>query len=110
MCNQSSTRDENKKGIDLEAPPVGFSELAPSIGFHLRWSRVVKTVQIKAATSGLLRGSIAAPSSSSRESFAAKSGGPVIKTILDEVSGSAKPGEVLAMMGPSGKQPESIEW
>ena len=60
----------------------------------------MKTVQVKEATSGLLKGSIAGPANTSRES-SAKSG-PVIKTILDEVSGSSKPGEVLAMMGPSG--------
>jgi hypothetical protein len=96
MCEST-----DKKEIDIESPPEGISA---AHGFHLRWSRVFKTVQVKEATSGLLRGSIAAPSASSRESFAAKSGGPVIKTILDEVSGSAKPGEVLAMMGPSGKQ------
>jgi hypothetical protein len=101
--------ESTKKDIDIEAPPEGISEQTPSTGFHLRWSRVFKTVQVKENNSGLLRGSIAAPSGSSRESFAAKSGGPVIKTILDEVSGSAKPGEVLAMMGPSGKKRASSD-
>ena len=83
---------------DVEAPPL--QDASRTSGFHVRWSRLVKTVQVKEATSGLLKGSIAGPANSSRKSSA--NSGPVNKTILDEVSGSSKPGEVLAMMGPSG--------
>jgi hypothetical protein len=38
-------------------------------GLYLRWSRIIKTVTIKADNSGLLRGSIAAPTKESNESF-----------------------------------------
>jgi hypothetical protein len=70
-------------------------------GYFLRWSRIEKMVEVKESNSGLLRGSIAAPTGQSKASFA-KSAGPVTKTILSKVSGCAAPGEVLAMMGPSG--------
>lgn len=51
--------------------------------------------------SGLIRASIAAPPSSSPD--AKKKGLTTnMKTILNEVSGTAAPGEILALMGPSG--------
>jgi ABC-type protease/lipase transport system fused ATPase/permease subunit len=86
--------------VDLEDPPPSEDASNTSGSFHMRWSRLVKTVQVKETKEGLMRGSISSPAKSSRESLTKS--GPVIKTILDEVSGSAKPGEVLAMMGPSG--------
>jgi hypothetical protein len=64
----------------------------------LRWSRISKTVAVKESNSGLLRTSIAAPTTpTSRKSF--PKSGTTEKTILDCVSGCAAPGEVLAMMG-----------
>ena len=53
---------------------------------------------MKEVNAGLLRSSIAAPSPSEES----RKSGPQIKTILNQVSGSAIPGEVLALMGPSG--------
>ena len=64
---------------------------------YLRWSRLQKTVTIKESNSGLLRSSIAAPTAASMDAF--KKQGTSQKVILDEVSGCAAPGEVLAMMG-----------
>jgi ABC-type multidrug transport system ATPase subunit len=69
-------------------------------GLTLRWSRLEKTVQVSEVNTGLLRGSIAAPSMRSMSEV--RKTGPILKTILSEVSGYAEPGQVLAMMGPSG--------
>lgn len=90
---------ENHSNTDVEAnPPRDLP--SQNFGFHLRWSRIVKKVQVKELSSGLLRGSIASQTAGSRDSLSRAC--PVVKTILDEVSGSAEPGEVLALMGPSG--------
>lgn len=85
--------------LDLEDPPPSHDASNMHVCFHMRWSRVVKKVHVKEIAEGLMRGSISTTTKSLRGSTKS---GPVIKTILDEVSGSAKPGEVLAMMGPSG--------
>lgn len=105
------------------------------IGYHLRWARLQKTVEVKDISGGLLRGSIISrppklqaastlkeegpPSevainntkkdSSSRlnslrerSSRGTSASVPNKRVILDQVSGDAAPGEVVAAMGPSG--------
>lgn len=87
-------------------------------GKHLRWTRITKSVEIKDTNTGLLRGSIAAAAivettdiedqvtsnakSSNQQESTGDSNKVNMKTILHQVSGSAAPGEVLALMGPSG--------
>lgn len=102
ICATSSTMSCNEQphiDLDLEDPPPSDDTSNMHGRFHMRWSRLVKKVQVKETTEGLMRGSISTPTQSSRRSTKS---GPSIKAILEEVSGSAKPGEVLAMMGASG--------
>jgi ABC-type multidrug transport system ATPase subunit len=81
----------------------------------LRWSRLSKTVQVQEATSGLMRGSIAGPrrhdvkkEDGTDDETKPGSSGPVIKTILNSVSGYAAPGHCLALIGPSGSGKTSL--
>jgi len=91
---------EPKLNEQESATDDGESEIVGKKGLNLRWSRLSKKVEIQEQNSGLLRSSIATPSQESREELA-RTATP-IKTILNDVSGMASPGEILALMGPSG--------
>ncbi|GAX20870.1 ATP-binding cassette, subfamily G (WHITE), member 1 [Fistulifera solaris] len=85
---------QEEQGIETIASPSANG------GFHLRWSRIQKTVTIKDTATGLSgRASIGgtkAPETTSK------------KTILSNCSGAAAPGQVLAIMGPSGAGKTSL--
>lgn len=94
--------------VVVEEKDVALGDGNPKDGIFLRWSRITKCVAIKTDSLGLMRGSIAESGTSSREDFQTKirrmsverkSEKKQVKTILDEVSGYAAPGEILAMMG-----------
>ncbi len=90
-----SPQEEQQRGIESIASPSSSNG-----GFHLRWSRIQKTVTVKDTATGLSgRASIGgtkAPETTSK------------KTILSNCSGSAAPGQVLAIMGPSGAGKTSL--
>lgn len=78
-------------------------------GKHLRWARITKSVELKDESRGLLRGSIADTAHTKNVVADVEEGGKstqkvanTTKVILNKVSGSASPGQVLALMGPSG--------
>ena len=85
--------------------------VSSSIPITLRWSRLQKTVQVVESKSGLIKGSIAGKPPTldfDTESQSSGASGPVIKTVLNQVSGYAIPRQVLALIGPSGSGKTSL--
>ena len=104
MPSETAELSGNSVDIGEASDPLSNGDIKE--GYYLRWSRLEKTVQVQEKSSGLLRGSIAAPTLDSNSAFAKS--GPVQKKILCQVSGFAAQSQVLALMGPSGSGKTSL--
>jgi len=80
-------------------------------GVRLSWSGISKLVVVKEINAGIMRSSISAPSNKKKDAPPAprksrlslgSTKEVVTKAILKDVSASAEPGKILALMGPSG--------
>jgi ABC-type multidrug transport system ATPase subunit len=80
--------------LDIEAAVGGTTVLNKEEGYYLRWSRLYKSVQ-----------TLDTKAHASAVSFRKTE---TEKVILNSMSGSAAPGEVLACMGPSGSGKTSL--
>ena len=108
VSSVAAPSNNNNNNNNNNTMPTSPTTSKKNGGKHLRWARITKSVELKDESRGLLRGSIADTAHKKdvvadvEVGASTKKVENTTKIILNSVSGSASPGQVLALMGPSG--------